>query len=176
NGSNFSASGGTITTTSLTIGNNANNVTGSITGNAVVNVTTNNLNVGLNASQSASLLVAGTADINVTSTAMNNGNVFIGRNTQTNTTFTMTGGTIDTGRNFLLGSAGTGTGGTGIVGTQSGGTITTTLNFVVCDTGGESTYNLSGAGAIVSNGLVIVGRQSNTGVMNQTGGSVTAAN
>jgi hypothetical protein len=84
----------------------------------------------------------------------------------------MTGGTIDTGRNFLMGS---GLGATNIVGNQSGGTITTTLNFTLCDTGGASTYNLSGNGAVVSNGLVIVGRQSSTAVMNQTGGTVTAA-
>jgi hypothetical protein len=84
----------------------------------------------------------------------------------------MTGGTIDTGRHVLFGS---GVDATNIVGNQSGGTITTTLNFVLSDTGGASTYNLSGTGAIVSNGLVIAGRQSDTGIMNQTGGSVTAA-
>jgi hypothetical protein len=172
-GSSFSVSGGGLTSKSITIGETANNVSGSITGNAVVNVTTNNINIGLDDAQGASLVVADNADINVSATATGQGNVFLGRGTSTNTSFTMTGGTIDTGRNFLMGNA---TGATGIVGTQSGGTITTTLNFVVADTNGGSTYNLSG-GAIVAHGQVVVGRQTtaaNSGVMNQTGGSVTA--
>jgi hypothetical protein len=174
-GSSFSLSGGTLTSKSISIGETANNVSGSITGNAVFNVTTGNFNIGLDDAQGASLLVADNADINVQNTAASTGNVFLGNATSTNTTFTMTGGTIDTGRNFLLGNA---TGATGIVGNQSGGTITTTLNFVVGDTNGGSTYNLSGTGAIVANGQVVVGRQTtsaNSGVMNQTGGSVTAA-
>jgi hypothetical protein len=172
NGSSFTVSGGTLTSASVTIGSVANNVTGSITGNAIVKAITNNLNVGLGASQGASLLVADNADIDISNTAANTGNVFVGRDTSTNATFTMTGGKIHTGRNFLLGNA---TGATGIVGNQSGGMITTTLNFVVTDTNGAATYNLSGTGAIVSNGAVIVGRQTSTGVMNQTGGSVTSA-
>jgi hypothetical protein len=171
-GSSFKLSGGTLQSASVTIGNLANNVTGEFTGNAIVNIPTNNFNVGLGTSQNASVLISGTVDINVPNTASSTGNVFIGRDTSTGATFNMTGGTIDTGRNFLLGNA---TGATGIVGNQSGGTITTTLNFVVTDTNGASTYNLSGTGAIVSNGVVIVGRQTATGVMNQTGGSVTAA-
>jgi hypothetical protein len=179
-GSSFSVSGGTFQSTALTIGAStatasATNVSSSITGNAIINVTTGNFNVGLGATQGASLLVADNADINIlagpTSPA-GNGNLFIGRNTSNNATFTMTGGTIDTGRHVLFGS---GADATNIVGNQSGGTITTTLNFVLSDTGGASTYNLSGTGAIVSNGLVIAGRQSDTGIMNQTGGSVTAA-
>jgi hypothetical protein len=179
-GSSFSVSSGTVQSTALTIGAStatasATNVSGSISGDAVINVTTGNFNVGLGATQGASLLVAGTADINLlagpTSPA-GNGNLFVGRNTSSNATFTMTGGTIDTGRHVLFGS---GVDATNIVGNQSGGTITTTLNFVLSDTGGASTYNLSGTGAIVSNGLVIAGRQSDTGIMNQTGGSVTAA-
>lgn len=178
-GSTFSVSGGTLTSKSLTIGETANNVSGSFTGNAIVNVTTNNFNIGLDDAQGASLTVADNADINVQATGAGNGNVFLGRGTSTNTTFTMTGGTIDTGRNFLLGNAGSATdnGATGIVGNQSGGTITTTLNFVVADTKGESTYNLSG-GSIVANGQVVVGRQTTSlrsGTMNQTGGNVTAA-
>jgi hypothetical protein len=171
-GSSFSVSGGTLQSASVTIGNLANNVTGSFTGNAVINIPTNNFNVGLGTSQNASVLIADNVDINIPNTASSTGNVFIGRDTSTGATFNMTGGTVDTGRNFLLGNA---TGATGIVGNQSGGTITTTLNFVVTDTNGASTYNLSGTGAIVSNGLMIVGRQTATGVMNQTGGSVTAA-
>jgi hypothetical protein len=169
--SSFSISGGTVTAASVTIGETANNVTGSIS-NATVNIPTNNFNVGLGTSQNASVTIGNGADINITNTASSTGNVFIGRDTSTGATFNMTGGTIDTGRNFLLGNA---SGATGIVGNQSGGTITTTLNFVVTDTNGASTYNLNGAGAVVSNGLVIVGRQTATGVMNQTGGSVTAA-
>jgi hypothetical protein len=173
--SSFTVSGGTVQTTSITIGETAAtaiNVSGSITGNAVINVTTNHFNVGLGATQGASLLVADNADVNILNTATSTGNMFIGRDTSKDTTFTMTGGTIDTGRNFLMGS---GVGATGILGNQSGGTITTTLNFVLSDTGGASTYNLSGTGAIVANDLMIVGRQSNTGVMNQSGGSVTVA-
>lgn len=173
--SSFSVSGGTVQTTSITIGETAataTNVSGSITGNAIINVTTNHFNVGLGATQGASLLVADNADINILNTATSTGNMFIGRDTSKDATFTMTGGTIDTGRNFLMGS---GAGATGILGNQSGGTITTTLNFVLSDTGGASTYNLSGTGTIVANDLMIVGRQSNTGVMNQSGGSVTVA-
>jgi fibronectin-binding autotransporter adhesin len=174
NGSSFTVSGGTLTSASITIGNLANNATGSFS-NAIINIPTNNFNVGLGTSQNASVTIAAGADINIPNTASSTGNVFVGRDTSTGATFNMTGGTIDTGRNFLLGNA---TGATGIVGNQSGGTITTTLNFVVSDTNGASTYNLSGTGAIVSNGLVIVGRQTGTtssAVMNQTGGSVTAA-
>jgi hypothetical protein len=171
-GSSFNVSGGTLQSASVTIGNAANNVTGSFTGNAIINIPTNNFNVGLGTSQNASVLIADNVAIHIPNTASSTGNVFIGRDTSTGATFTMTGGTIDMGRNFLLGNA---TGATGIVGNQSGGTITTALNFVVTDTNGASTYNLSGTGAIVSNGLVIVGRQTATGVMNQTGGSVTAA-
>jgi hypothetical protein len=172
NGSSFSVSGGTFQSASVTIGATANNVTGSFTGSAVIKIPTNNFNVGLGTSQNASVLVADNVDINIPNTASSTGNVFIGRDTSTGATFNMTGGTIETGRNFLLGNA---SGATGIVGNQSGGTITTTLNFVVTDTNGAATYNLSGTGAIVSNGLVIVGRQTATGVMNQTGGTVTAA-
>ena len=174
-GSTFTVSGGSLTSKSLTIGETANNVSAAFTGNAVINLTTNNFNIGLDDAQGASLVVGDNADINVQNTAAGQGNVFLGRGTSTNTTFTMTGGTIDTGRNFLLGNA---TGATGIVGNQSAGTITTTLNFVVADTNGGSTFNLSGTGAIVANGQVVVGRQTttaNSGVMNQTGGSVTAA-
>ncbi len=174
-GSSFSVSGGDVTSKSVTIGQSANNATGSITGDAIINVTTNNFNVGLNSAQGASLLVADNAAINVLATTTDpagNGNVFIGRGTSSNTTFTMTGGTIDTGRNFLLGN---GSGVIGVVGNQSGGTITTTLNFVVNDSDGDTTYNLSGNGAIVVNGLMNVGRRVATGVMNQTGGSVTSA-
>ena len=174
-GSSFSVSGGSVTSRSISIGPAANNASGSITGNSVINVTTNNFNVGTGAAQGSSLLVADTADINIQATGTGQGNMFIGRDTSSNTTFTMTGGTIDTGRNFLLGNA---TGATGIVGNQSGGTITTTLNFTIGDTNGGSTYNLSGTGAVVANGQVVIGRQTtaaNSGVMNQTGGSVTAA-
>jgi len=171
-GSTFSLSGGTFQSASITIGALANNVTGSITGNTVVTLPSNNFNVGLGTSQNASVTIADNVSIDIPNTASSTGNVFIGRDTSTGATFNMTGGSIHTGRNFLLGNA---TGATGIVGNQSGGTITTTLNFVVTDTNGASTYNLSGTGSIVSNGLVIVGRQTATGVMNQTGGSVTAA-
>jgi hypothetical protein len=176
-GSSFKVSGGTVESQAIVVGPNANNVVAEITGNAIVNIkaTGNNFNVGTGDAQGASLLVADNADINVPNTAASTGNVFIGRDTSTNTTFTMTGGTIDTGRNFLLGNA---TGATGIVGMQSGGTITTTLNFVVADTNGGSIYNLSG-GSIVANGSVVVGRQTtaaNSGVMNQTGGTLTSAN
>ena len=173
-GSSFSLSGGNLTSKSITVGVTANNASASITGNAVFDVTTNNFNIGLDDAQGATLLVADSADINISATGAGQGNVFLGRGTSTNTTFTMTGGTIDTGRNFLMGNAG---GATGIVGNQSNGTITTTLNFVVADTNGGSTYNLSG-GNIVANGQVVVGRQTtaaNSGVMNQTGGNVTAA-
>jgi hypothetical protein len=177
NNSSFSVSGGTVQATSITIGESgatASNVSGSITGDAIVKATTNSFNVGLGATSGASLLVADNASIDVPNTAAQTGNVFIGRETATNVTFTMTGGTIHTGRNFLLGNA---NGATGIIGNQSGGTITTTLDFKVSDTFASSTYNLSGTGAIVSNGTVVVGRQTKTAtaVMNQTGGSVTAA-
>lgn len=170
-GSSFSVSGGTISSHSVTIGPEADNTSGSITGTAVVNVTTNNFNVGIGDAVGSSLLVSDTADINIQATGTGNGNMFIGRDTSKDTTFTMTGGTIDTGRNFLLGNA---TGATNIVGNQSGGTITTTLNFTIADTNGASTYNLSDAGVVVANDLVVIGRQG-TGVMNQIGGSVTSA-
>src|SRR6185436_19241057 len=68
-------------------------------------------------------------------------------------------------------------GATGIVGIQSGGTINTNRNFTLGDTNGDSTYILSG-GAINAGDTVVVGRQTESnkaGVLNQTGGTVTAA-
>lgn len=183
NASSFTMSGGTLTSQSLTIGETANNVVGSITGDSVVTLKQNNLNVGLDDSQNASLTVGGNANIDIQSVASGNGNVFVGRGTSTGAKFTMTGGTIHTGRNFLLGTATASTvttpsaGATGIVGIQSGGTINTNLNFTLGDTNGDSTYTLSG-GAINAGDTVVVGRQTESnkaGVMNQTGGTVTAA-
>lgn len=174
-GTKFNASGGTVTATAVSIGIAGSSASSAITGSAIINVTTNSFNVGTGAGTGNSLLVAGTAQINILSTASGTGNVFLGRSTSKDTSFTMTGGSISTGRNFLMGSTGASQDLANVVGTQSSGTITTTLNFVVTDTGGRSTYNLNG-GSIVAHGLVHVGRQMNTGTMNQTGGSVTADN
>jgi hypothetical protein len=88
----------------------------------------------------------------------------------------MTGGTLDLGNHFLLGSA-TATGNsTNNVANHSGGTITTTANFVIADQRGGSTYNLSGNAVVNAGGVAIIGRQEATGVMNQTGGTLAAAN
>jgi hypothetical protein len=152
--------------------NSSQNASLTVGGNAILNLGSN-ITVGDTTSSGASLTVSGTADINIPGTA-SAGNIFIGRGTSSGATFTMTGGTIDLGNHFLMGTA-TSPGATNIVGTQSNGTITTTNNFVLADSFGASTYNLSGTGAINANGLVIVGRQSAAGVMNQTGGTVTAA-
>ncbi len=177
--SSFSMSGGTLTTggqisasTGTVADGYSDNVSVSFSGTAVANLG-GNITVGSNDSRGASLTIADSADINIPGTGPA-GNIFIGRNTSSNTTFTMTGGTADLGNHFLMGTAAS-PGATGIVGHHSGGTITTTNNFVLADTFGESTYNLSGTGTINANGLVIVGRQSATAVMNQTGGIVTAA-
>ena len=177
--SSFSMSGGTLTTggqisasTGTVADGYSDNVSVSFSGTAVATLG-GNITVGSADSRGASLTIADTADLNIPGTG-SAGNIFIGRDTSSNTTFTMTGGTADLGNHFLMGTATT-PGATGIVGNHSGGTITTTNNFVLADTFGESTYNLSGTGTINANGLVIVGRQSATAVMNQTGGSVTAA-
>ena len=178
-GSSFSMSGGTLTTggqisasTGTVAEGYSDNVSVSFSGTAVANLG-GNITVGSADSRDASLTIAGTADVNIPGTGAA-GNIFIGRGTSSNTTFTMTGGTADLGNHFLMGTGAT-PGATGILGTHSGGTITTVNNFVLADSFGSATYNLSAAGTINANGLVIVGRQNGTGVMNQTGGSVTAA-
>ena len=81
--SSLSISGGTFSTTAITAGSAAANASVSVTGNAVVNVTTGNFNIGTGTlNQGASLIVGGTADINILagpSSPTGNGNVFIGR-------------------------------------------------------------------------------------------------
>ena len=174
--SSLTINGGTFATKTngviLVGANTAQNASLNVGGTAVLNLLSN-ITVGDTTSSSASLNVSGTADINIPGAA-SAGNIFIGRGTSSGATFTMTGGTIDLGNHFLMGTAST-PGATNIQGTQSGGTITTTNNFVLADSFGASTYNLSGTGAINASGLVIVGRQNAAGVMNQTGGTVTAA-
>jgi hypothetical protein len=174
--SSMSITGGTVTTktggVTLVGTNNAQNAKLTIGGNAALTLG-RNITVGDTTSAGATLTVADNATISIPGTA-SAGNIFVGRGTSSNATFNMTGGTITLGNHFLMGTA-TAPGATGITGNQSAGSITTTNNFVLADNFGASTYNLSGTGAINAGGLVIVGRQSAAAVMNQMGGTVTAA-
>lgn len=176
-GSSFSVSGGTVTTGGQLIVSSgtaadgySDNVSSSFTGNAVINLG-GNLTAGSNDARNTSVLIADNAIVNILSSGAA-GNAFFGRDTSADTLFTMTGGALNLGNHFLMGTA---TGATGIVGNHSGGTITTTNDFKLADTNGGTTYNLSDAGNINAGGFVIVGRQTATAVMHQTGGSVTAA-
>ena len=130
-----------------------------------------NITVGDTTSSGASLTVSGNADINIPGAGIA-GNIFIGRGTSTGALFTMTGGTIDLGNLFRWKPAPR-PAATGIVGNHSGGTITSTSNFVLADSLGSATYNLSAAGVINAHGLVLVGRRNGTAIMNQMGGTVT---
>jgi hypothetical protein len=173
--SSMSITGGTVTTkaggVTLVGTNNAQNASLSIGGNAALTLGSN-ITVGDTTSAGATLTVADNATISIPGTA-SAGNIFIGRGTSSNATFNMTGGTITLGNHFLMGTA-TSPGATGVTGNQSAGSITTTNNFTIGDNFGASTYNLSGTATVNAGGWVIAGRQSTTGVINQTGGSLTA--
>lgn len=98
---------------------------------------------------------------------------FLGQGASNNTTFNLSGGTVNVGDLFLMGSGGAAT---GVVTNHSGGTLNVRTggglgNFVVADAGDPvATYNLSGDGVINANGTMgIIGRQG-TGSMYQSGG------
>ena len=97
------------------------------------------------------------------------GNIQIGRNGSTGDTLSISGANtvVNIGNRFLLGSAGAG--GINTLVEQSGGAVTSALAFVVSDTGGNSTYELSGGSLTVNAELSRVGRIG-SGVMTQTGG------
>jgi hypothetical protein len=95
------------------------------------------------------------------------GNFFLGRGASVNATANISGtAIINTGNRYLMG-AGTAT---GIVTNHSGGTLNTTFDVRVGDSGsGDTTYNLSGTGVINSTTGGIVGRQGAAKFL-QTGG------
>jgi autotransporter-associated beta strand protein len=86
------------------------------------------------------------------------GNMVVGRTGSTGDTLNISGSaTVNIGNRFLLGSGGAG--GNNSVVNQTGGTVTVALNLAVSDTGGSSTYNLSGGTLTFNSDLSRVGRR-----------------
>jgi hypothetical protein len=170
NSVSFSGGTATFSGSMLIATGAANNTSVSLSGDASVTVGANLVLADNNSTaDNTSLSIADNAHLAITGSGRS---LFLGRASSTNTSFHMTGGTFDIATHFLMG---TGPSPSGIVGTQSGGTITTASNFVVDDTTtGDATYSLSGTGVINAGGRIVVGRQHGTGTFNQTGGTASA--
>lgn len=187
----------TAKTAAVTIGTSSStSASWSVTGSAAAS--TGNVSVGAGTSNGASLSLSQTASVSSSGTitvgsgTANNakltvsggtltstGNVFVGRGNSTNSTFTMTGGVINAGNFFLLGNGNDlpidGVKAT-VLANHSGGTIRSLVsNVTVGDYEADVTYNVSGTAEVDSAFSVLVGRRVGTSVLNQTGGSVTAA-